>query len=334
MTTDKDRAEFEKFAAGADYDLSIEPAFELAQDWPNRYLSKETRNLARGWQAARSRSGAVPAGILQGIALGLSPHYRELSNAIARESAALRKWGAGHVEIVPHELPLSIAAKASMSLPISATDFCALWESVLGDIRAVAEASAPEPPQGDANAALVAVEMYATSARVISLHLQEFCDKSLPYPDMIADAARKAGAEIERLRADTPRSGDAPVAAEPYAFEFEQLMTDSMGGWERRIERTVPAWAKTQNVRPLYTTPPADARDADAARFRKLLPFLDIDDIGDEETCLSLIVRHEALEEAAGAPRFDRNWDMTVRDVIDAMPDPPTDSAMGAGGGA
>ena len=41
---------------------------------------------------------------------------------------------------------------------------------------------------------------YSTAARSIALNLQEFCDESLPYPEMIADAARKAAAECARLR--------------------------------------------------------------------------------------------------------------------------------------
>lgn len=44
------------------------------------------------------------------------------------------------------------------------------------------------------------IETYEESARVISLYLNEFCDKSLPYPEMIADAARRAETEICNLR--------------------------------------------------------------------------------------------------------------------------------------
>jgi len=45
---------------------------------------------------------------------------------------------------------------------------------------------------------------YSTAARTISLYLREFCNEWMPYPDMIADAAQKASAEIERLRALQP----------------------------------------------------------------------------------------------------------------------------------
>ena len=44
------------------------------------------------------------------------------------------------------------------------------------------------------------IDTYPEAARVIALWLDEFCDKSLSYPAMIADAARKAAQEVERLR--------------------------------------------------------------------------------------------------------------------------------------
>jgi hypothetical protein len=44
------------------------------------------------------------------------------------------------------------------------------------------------------------IKTYPEAARVIALYLEEFCDKNLPYPAMIADAARKACFEIEDLR--------------------------------------------------------------------------------------------------------------------------------------
>lgn len=53
-------------------------------------------------------------------------------------------------------------------------------------------------------------EQYAAAARVIALHLGEFCDHSLIYPAMIEDAARKAKAEIDRLR--TMSSGRADMS--------------------------------------------------------------------------------------------------------------------------
>jgi len=47
------------------------------------------------------------------------------------------------------------------------------------------------------------IDTYPEAARVIALWLDEFCDKSLRYPEMIAEAARKAAKEIELLRSET-----------------------------------------------------------------------------------------------------------------------------------
>lgn len=44
------------------------------------------------------------------------------------------------------------------------------------------------------------VDKYAKAARVIALHLKPFCDESLPYDEMIADAARKASDELEQVK--------------------------------------------------------------------------------------------------------------------------------------
>ncbi len=44
------------------------------------------------------------------------------------------------------------------------------------------------------------IETYPEAARAVHLWLLEFCDESKPYPEMIADAARKASKEIEQLR--------------------------------------------------------------------------------------------------------------------------------------
>ena len=44
------------------------------------------------------------------------------------------------------------------------------------------------------------VDKYATAARAIALHLKPFCDESLTYDEMIADAARKASDELERVK--------------------------------------------------------------------------------------------------------------------------------------
>lgn len=57
-----------------------------------------------------------------------------------------------------------------------------------------------------ATAAEKRLELYATAARVIALHLERFCDESLPYDQMIADAARRAGAEISNLESQFQRA--------------------------------------------------------------------------------------------------------------------------------
>ena len=56
------------------------------------------------------------------------------------------------------------------------------------------------------------VDKYATAARVIALHLKPFCDESLPYDEMIADAARKASDELEQVK----RERDAVVESIPH----------------------------------------------------------------------------------------------------------------------
>ena len=43
------------------------------------------------------------------------------------------------------------------------------------------------------------VDKYATAARVIALYLKPFCDESLLYDEMIADAARKASDKLEQV---------------------------------------------------------------------------------------------------------------------------------------
>jgi len=53
------------------------------------------------------------------------------------------------------------------------------------------------------------IETYPEAARVIHLWLAEFCDENRTYPDMIAEASRRAAKEIERLRHLTPVEADA-----------------------------------------------------------------------------------------------------------------------------
>jgi hypothetical protein len=41
---------------------------------------------------------------------------------------------------------------------------------------------------------------YPAAARALALWLSEFCEETMPYPAMIAEASRRAHAEIQRLR--------------------------------------------------------------------------------------------------------------------------------------
>ena len=50
-------------------------------------------------------------------------------------------------------------------------------------------------------------DKYATSARAIALHLKDYCDTSLPYDEMIAEAARRAGDAIVKAN----RRADAAI---------------------------------------------------------------------------------------------------------------------------
>lgn len=43
---------------------------------------------------------------------------------------------------------------------------------------------------------------YEEMARVVHLYLDQWCDESLPYPDMCADAARKFRTAYDQLLAD------------------------------------------------------------------------------------------------------------------------------------
>lgn len=81
------------------------------------------------------------------------------------------------------------------------------------------------------------------------------------------DESKAAGkAAIAALEADIAK----PV--EPFAYEFQKLVSDSFGeGWERHIEKAVPAYCQTQNVIPLYTTP----QEPVAAGLLEALALLD-----------------------------------------------------------
>ena len=44
------------------------------------------------------------------------------------------------------------------------------------------------------------IEKYGASARIIALYLDDFCNRYLPYDEMIADAARKISDELEKVK--------------------------------------------------------------------------------------------------------------------------------------
>lgn len=46
------------------------------------------------------------------------------------------------------------------------------------------------------------IQTYPQAARSIEVNLKEYCEPSLPYPAMIAEAARRARVEIDRLMAE------------------------------------------------------------------------------------------------------------------------------------
>ena len=82
-----------------------------------------------------------------------------------------------------------------------------------------------------------ALEKYATAARVIALYLYEFCDRSKPYDEMVADAVRRAAARLEQLKqerdtlyvdfVDYVCSGTSNLA--PYCSNKSDACIDSRG---------------------------------------------------------------------------------------------------------
>ena len=61
-------------------------------------------------------------------------------------------------------------------------------------------ASAIDELQKESSKSVKLLDDYASSARVIALYLKQFCDTSLNYPNMIADAARKACEALEKYQ--------------------------------------------------------------------------------------------------------------------------------------
>lgn len=61
-------------------------------------------------------------------------------------------------------------------------------------------ASAIDELRKESSESVKLLDDYASSARVIALYLKQFCDTSLNYPNMIADAARKACEALEKYQ--------------------------------------------------------------------------------------------------------------------------------------
>jgi hypothetical protein len=92
---------------------------------------------------------------------------------------------------------------------------------------------------------------YATAASTIALYLKDYCNESLPYPEMIADAARRAGEELaNRPQVDPDYLAKLEALVELVApdIEFkEQTMTD-------RMTKTQAIVAAYREVRPKEAT--------------------------------------------------------------------------------
>ncbi|GAG89366.1 unnamed protein product [marine sediment metagenome] len=66
------------------------------------------------------------------------------------------------------------------------------------------------------------IDTYPEAARAIHVWLLEFCDSSRPWPDMIAEAARRAMKEIERLRhLSQIKSNQKEIPNEPYRITWK-----------------------------------------------------------------------------------------------------------------
>ncbi len=82
---------------------------------------------------------------------------------------------------------------------------------------------------------------YRTAARLLEIHLGEFCDESLSMPDMIADASRKAAAALsssrralETLQAERD---DAVEFRDAYKHMADMLLGAAGGRGEMRTLR-------------------------------------------------------------------------------------------------
>lgn len=67
------------------------------------------------------------------------------------------------------------------------------------------------------------IDAYAVSARTIALYLKDFCDESLPYADMIADAARKVDAKLADVTAERDALLDFAIKADMDYMECDKM---------------------------------------------------------------------------------------------------------------
>ena len=86
------------------------------------------------------------------------------------------------------------------------------------------------------------VDKYATAARVIALHLKPFCDESLPYDEMIADAARKASDELEQVRRDRDAARSDIETALAYGMKDCELCKNSQCYVRGGTKPCLPKW--------------------------------------------------------------------------------------------
>jgi hypothetical protein len=104
--------------------------------------------------------------------------------------------------------------------------------------------------EGAEEPAPILVSEYAAAARVIHLHLGEFCDETKAYPEMVADAARKAAAAIAELRA-TPRvssGGETPSDLRPLIVELEVALRDQVNRGERFARQVRPLLQRARDA--------------------------------------------------------------------------------------
>lgn len=137
------------------------------------------------------------------------------------------------------------------------------------------------------------VDKYAAAARVIALHLRQFCDEALPYDEMVAEASRRANAALTRVQKELQ---DETALRE----RFGRLLAAVAGGLkgeESPLQKH--DWADLANV---------------AAQTRQAA------DIGEE----LLRVEREATERAEGELEAVRGALAGVLEHCDASPEGET----------